>query len=246
LHVGLGNSSLSAPDAVQLIPGVDVATVHANAHSDDGLDVTIGDSVSVVGRIEIDAGDVDFLGRRYLITPVTSAVTFDGSVDPLLEIQMSYGFPSMTLTADVRGRVSSPDPHLSADVAGYSDDQLFAFFLGGAPGGDPTSDTGDAVTSALAKVASGAIGRQVNRVLPVKLDSVACAPGTAAASKSCTFGKQLSRRLYLYYSTRPTAIGTENTNEVQLQYRLSNTTLIDVTGGDRGYDSADLLSRHPW
>ncbi|HET9623238.1 MAG TPA: translocation/assembly module TamB domain-containing protein, partial [Kofleriaceae bacterium] len=251
LHVALGATALSAPDAVQIIPGVDVATVHATAHSERGLDVAIGDTVAVVGRIEIDSGDVDFLGRRYLITPSTSAVAFDGSVDPLLLIQMSYAFPAMTLTADVRGRVSAPDPHLSADVVGYSDDQLFAFFLGGSPGNDPGTDTStnDAVTAALAKVASGAIGRQFNKILPVKIDSVACAPGTTAASKSCTVGKQLSRRLYLYYSTRPTPLPNEATNEVQLQYRLNNTTLIDVTGGNGGdgqHASADVLSRHPW
>ncbi|HEY0193385.1 MAG TPA: translocation/assembly module TamB domain-containing protein [Kofleriaceae bacterium] len=250
LHVALGNTILNAPDVVAVLPGVEVASVHAIAHSDAGLDVAIGEQVAIVGRIDLDSGDVDFLGRRYLITADTSSVTFDGSVDPLLAIQMSYAFPSMTLTADVRGRVSTPDPHLSSDTAGYSDDQLFAFFLGGSPTDDvqqrQADSSSDAATVALAKVASGALGRQFNKILPVKLYSVACAPGTAAASKSCTLGKQLSRRLYLYYSTRPTPLTNENTNEVQLQYRLSNTTLIDVTGGDREHHSADLLSRHPW
>jgi hypothetical protein len=250
LHVALGNTTLWAPEAVQVIPGVDVATAYVTAHSEDGLDVTLGDSVNVVGRIEVDSGDVDFLGRRYMITPVSSAVAFDGSLDPLLLIQMAYAFPSMTLTADVRGRVSAPEPHLSTDVAGYSDDQLFAFFLGGSPSNDlaSASDTGtrDAVASAIAKVATGALGRQANRFLPVKLDSVACAPGTTAASGSCSLGKQLSHGLYLYYSTRPAPLPTENTNEFQLQYRLNNTTLIDVTGGDHGNDSVDILSRHPW
>jgi hypothetical protein len=53
------------------------------------------------------------------------------------------------------------------------------------------------------------------------LDAVACEPATTSTSRSCTFGKRLSPRLFLK-------------------------ALPEVTGGDREHYGADLLWRHRW
>jgi autotransporter translocation and assembly factor TamB len=208
------------------------------------LTVSIGDTVGVRGNLAIDNAHVDFLGRRYLLE--ASGVEFDGTIDPVLEIHMTHQFPALALKVDVRGRASQPEPQLSSDLGGYSRDQLVGFFVGGEPGGDPSSQTGEAVKGALALGISGQLGRRINKVLPVKLDALSCEPATTATSASCAAGKWLSQRLFLTYRQHLEPRSNENANDLQLQYRLGRKALIDMAGGDRGHLGLDLLWRHRW
>src|SRR4029079_6447695 len=169
----------------------------ADVHS-DALQLAIGDAVGVRGRVEIDHADADLLGRRYLVEP--SALTFAGTTDPRIDIRMSHQFPELALDVAIAGPASSPDLKLSSEPGGYTYDKLFGFFLGGEPGGDPGSQTRDAVASAGSRWLSGKLGRRISKVLPVKLDAISCEPATtASAVGSCTFGKWLSERLFVAY-----------------------------------------------
>jgi hypothetical protein len=244
VDVKLGPTRFDAHDAVAA-PGIDmdVLSVRATLHS-DGLHVSAGESVGVRGIVEIDDADADILGRRYLLEP--SHVKFDGTIDPLLDIAMSHPFSELTLNVALLGRASQPELRFSSDAGSYSHDQLFGFFVGGEPGGDPTSQTGEAVTGAVIKGLSSGLGRRISKVLPFKLDAVSCAPATTSTSKSCTFGKRLSQRLVIYYSPHLEPLPSENANDLQGEYRLGSKAVIDVTGGDRGHYGADLLWRHRW
>ncbi|HMG54785.1 MAG TPA: translocation/assembly module TamB domain-containing protein, partial [Kofleriaceae bacterium] len=196
-------------DARELAEGVGVL---GRLHSGP-LEVSVGDTVGVTGSVDIASDSVEFLGRRYVVelTPRgPSGVEFDGTIDPRIDLRMSYPFPTMTLSVDVVGRLSKLGrPSFSSDPGGYSQDQLFGYFLGAEPSTDASSQTRDqareAVTAAGTRVLSGIVGRRINKVLPVKFDALSCEPdptATVAASGSCTVGKWLSQRLFIAYRQR--------------------------------------------
>jgi hypothetical protein len=234
-------------DAPNVVDSVGLG-IHANLHSSNTLQVSIGNTVGVHGNIVVDNADVDFLGRRYdLDESKQSQLKFEGTTDPELDIHMTHQFPTLTMTVGLRGPASKwQKPDLSSDPASYSYDRLFGFLLGGEPGGDPNSQTREAVKGAAALAISGKLGREINKVLPIKVDALSCEPATTATSASCTVGKWLSQRLFLSYRQHLEALRDENANDVQFQYRVGRKVLIEGTGGDRGHYGADLLWRHRW
>jgi autotransporter translocation and assembly factor TamB len=118
--------------------------------------------------------------------------------------------------------------------------------LGGEPGGDPSTQTGEAVKNSVALGVSGMVGRRISKVLPIRVDALSCEPATTATSAACTVGKWLSQRLFLAYRQHLEPRADENANDVQFQYRLGPRVLIEGSGGDRNHAGADLLWRHRW
>jgi hypothetical protein len=216
----------------------------------DRIEVALGDGVGVSGAIVVDSADVDLLGRRYTVEP--STVVFDGTLDPVLDLHMSHAFPELTLKVDVSGHASQPKLQLSSDVSGYSNDALFAFLAGGEPTSDPNSPVRDparaAVAGSVTRFATGMLGRQINKFLPVDVDTLSCEPDTSSTSSTagvCTVGKQLSDRLFLAYRRRLQPRPDESADDVQIQYRLGGRALFEATG-DRDHIGADLLWRQRW
>ncbi|HEX2687654.1 MAG TPA: translocation/assembly module TamB domain-containing protein, partial [Kofleriaceae bacterium] len=241
--VALVQTRLDAPDVVDSV-GLGIKGMFSSAA---GLTVSIGDTVGVRGSVVIDRADVDLLGRRYLIEQRTSFLEFDGTTDPDLHVEMSHQFSALTLNVKLRGRPRHLEkPTFSSEPAGYSQDQLFGFFVGGEPGGDPSSQTREALKGAVALGLSGKLGREITRRLPIKVDALSCEPATTVTSASCTVGKWLSQQLFLAYRQHLEALPDENTNDVQVQYRFGRKVLIEGTGGDRGHYGADFLWRHRW
>jgi len=235
-NVILSSTRLSAPAVVEGIG------FQATLHGRDKLSVSIGDTVGVVGDIVLDSADVDLLGRRYDLE--RSELQFDGTADPVLAIHLRHQFPELALNVAISERASRWKLHLSSDPGGYSDDQLFGFLLGGEPGGDPVYQTREAVAGASSRLITGAVGRRLSKVLPIKLD-VSCEPATTVTSASCTAGKWFSERLFLSYRRTSEPLPDENANGLDLQYRLGGKS-FELTGGDRAHYGADLLWRHRW
>lgn len=242
-------------EARELAEGVGLTGVLQTEH----LQLSIGDSIGLTGAVQVESDDVEVLGRRYLVEPTRggpSGLAFDGTIDPRVQIAMSYAFPELTLHVDVSGRLSKLDPpRFSSDPPGlYTQDQLFGFFLGGEPSTDAASQNRDqarlAVTGAGTRFLSAKLGQQLNKILPGKLKlDLSCEPdpaATTATSGSCTAGNWLSQRLYIAYRQHLQPRPDENNGDVQLQVRMGRELLLQATGGDRGYLDADLLWRHRW
>jgi translocation and assembly module TamB len=242
VDVALGATRIDAPDAIDSA-GLGVKGTVGS----DKLTVSIGGTVDVRGTIAVDNAYVEFLGRRYQLDgSKVNDLRFDGTTDPRLAIYMTHAFPELTLHVDVRGRASHPDLQFSSEPGTYSQGQLLGFLVGGEPGGDPDRQAGEAFKGALARWFSSRLGRQVNKVLPIKVDALSCEPSTTATSASCTVGKWLSQRLFLAYRQHLEPLLDENANDVHVRYRLGRKVLIEGTGGDRGHHGADLLWRHRW
>jgi hypothetical protein len=216
----------------------------------------------VVGLVQLDSDDVEVFGRRYTVEPTRdgpSGLIFDGTLDPRIQIAMSYQFPDLTLHVDLSGRVSKPDPpRFSSDPPGlYTQDQLFGFFVGGEPSTDAASQTRDPTREAVAggstRFVTGKLGQQLNKVLPGKLKlDFSCEPdpsatiATTSTLGQCNAGNRLSQRVYFVVRRRVQPQPDENADEAQLQVRIGRELLFQATGGDRGYLDLDLLWRHRW
>ncbi|MDQ3337043.1 MAG: translocation/assembly module TamB domain-containing protein [Myxococcota bacterium] len=219
--------------------------VRARASSPRGITVSIGRQLGMDGSIEIERGDVDVLGRHYRVDPGPDKVRFDGTIDPLLGIRLVHEFPELTLTADLVGRASKKEIRMSGTPALYSQDQLFAFFLGGDPSGDASSATRDAASSVGSALVSAKLARQAKKVLPFRIDTFNCDAGTSASSSGCKLGRWLTQNWFVAYKQRLEPRADENPQEVQLQYYFKKNWVLEGAGFLERF-GGDVLWRKRW
>jgi hypothetical protein len=235
--VRLGNTSIDADNVQDLVSGHVVV--------DGNLTLSIAkDDFGLEGQIEHQRGGVEVLGREYQVD--RAVISFDGSTIPELDVRLVHDFQDVTLRADIQGRALAPDLALSADPNIYSQDQLLGFFLGGEPGGDPSSASRDAAAGASASFLSTKVGSRIKHVLPVKLDVLTYEAGTSTSSGAVRAGIWLGRKLFFQYRGHPEARPDENANEASFEYYLPHNWFLQWTVGDRDIDGADLLHRWRW
>jgi autotransporter translocation and assembly factor TamB len=207
------------------------------------VDVTTdATTMGVTGTIEASSGDLDLFDRRYRIE--RAAVTFDGTVDPNLEIRITHDFPDVTTVTEVRGRLSKPDLSLSSDPGLYSQAELLGFLLGGEPGGDPQSASGrDKAAQVGSSLVASQISSYVKKALPFDLDVIRYEAATATSSAAITVGSWITHTLFFSFSQHMAARPDENSGEGTLEYWFTRRLELELTAGDRNYDGADLLWR---
>jgi autotransporter translocation and assembly factor TamB len=201
-----------------------------------------GEAIAMYGGIEAERGDLDLFGQRYQIDH--AAVNFDGSLDPLLDIQITRDFPEITTVTEVRGRLSKPDLVMTSDPGTYSQGQLLGFLLGGQPGGDPQSGALQSqVSNAGQSLVANQIGGYVKKALPINLDVLRYEAATATSGPAITVGTWLTPSLFLAYRQHlDTSKADENIEEGQLEYWLSRRVIVQGTAG-AVTQSVDLLWR---
>ncbi|HWU86129.1 MAG TPA: translocation/assembly module TamB domain-containing protein, partial [Kofleriaceae bacterium] len=208
------------------------------------LEVSVGETVGLAGHVDIVNGRVgDLFGRRY---DATGGVTFDGTLEPKVDITLQHKFSQLTLLVKLAGDPATLRPEFSADSGTYTPDQLAGFFLGGEPGGDPSTLTREAATGATVAVVSSALGARIRKRLPIKLEQLGCDLGSSVNAASCTAGKWFGEKLFVAFKRRIEARPGENVNEGQGQYYLRRDVYLEVVGGDAGSGGLDLLWRRRW
>jgi len=207
-----------------------------------------GDDIGLDGEIDAQRGDIELLGQRSQLDH--GAVVFDGTIDPLLNIQVDRDLSDMIVSCQVTGRVSKPIINFTSDTSGYSQGDLLAYFLGGQPGSDQAGgEVAQAAESAALGYASSIASQKINdRLLKrfnVKLDFHVEA-ATADNSEAVGFSHWFGRNLFVEGRQHPEARPDENANEMYGEYHLGNSTLLEGDIGDRGYAGADLVHRWHW
>jgi hypothetical protein len=197
------------------------------------------------GSIEIERGDVDVLGRHYRVDPGPDKIRFDGTIDPLLNVRLVHEFPELTLTADLVGRASKKEIRMSGTPALYTQDQLFAFFLGGDPGGDVASTTRDAASSVGSALVSAKLAKQAKKVLPFRIDTFNCDAGTSGSSSGCKLGRWLTQNWFMAFRQRIEPRPDENPQEIQLQYYFKKNWVLEGAGFLERF-GGDVLWRQRW
>ena len=234
-----------------LVATLDIRPAHVRSPEFRGdvggtLTAAIGDGLSLAGSLAATRADVDLFSRRYVVD--RAAVHFDGSTDPMLDIALSYEFPEVTLYAKIGGRQSKPDVVLSSSPASYTQDQLFGFFLGGAPGGELSKAA--SATSAAAGAASSMINAVVNRLLPSEIRGdvqLRYETATATSSAAVVVGLWLTRRVFVAGRSRSSPLPVvENGSEGDLEWWLGGNWMFQATFGNRSVGGSDLLWRHHW
>jgi TamB, inner membrane protein subunit of TAM complex len=221
-----------------------VRSVQATGTVRGKMDVAIADDgLSVDGALGVRGGDVMLFGRHYDVSRAN--VTFDGPIDPVIDLQIKHDFSQLTLMASAYGRASNAKLRFSSDPATYSEAQLLGFFLGGNPGSGRDS-TPDAANSVAAAVASQTLGSLITRQLPVRIDVLAYQPQTLSSSGSLVAGRWLTEKLLLLVRSRSDPRPLENSAEGELQYWLRRGLLLDGVAGDKGTFGLDLLWNRRW
>jgi TamB, inner membrane protein subunit of TAM complex len=199
--------------------------------------------IDVKGKIETQGGDVELFDRRYRIEQ--AEVQFDGSLDPLIAVEISYDFPDVTLDAKVNGRASKPQLQLSSNPGNYTQSQLLGFLLGGEPGGDTqSSSVADTATSAGESFIGAQLGNYVKKAIPgIKVDVLKYNAASATSSEAIEAGTWITHTLFFQLTEHPEARPDENDEEGTLEYWITHRLELQVTAGDRNYDGVDMLWR---
>ncbi len=200
-----------------------------------------GDGVGAVGTIAATSGDIDLFDRRYRLE--RAAVTFDGTIDPRLDIHITHDFPDVMTVTVVRGRLSKPELELSATPGQYTQAQLLGFLLGGEPGGDPSSGSArDKATNAGTSLVANQLAGFVRNALPFDIDVLRYEAAGVGSSASITVGTWLTRSLFFAFRQHLDALPDENSGEGTIEYYLTKRLHIQGTAGDRN-NGVDVLWR---
>jgi len=208
------------------------------------LEVALGlDRARVDGQLEVSRGEVVVAQRRYRLR--RAVASFDGSLDPLLDVELERTLPQLTLIATITGRASDPHVTLSSEPDTYSQSQLLAIAMADNPlvAGD---QTGDAAASLLAAIASQELMRAISPLLPVRLDVIAYQPASATSSRAFVFGRWITRRLLVLVRNRGEALANENVTEAEAEYWITPRLVVDGVAGDRTVLGLDLLWTRRW
>ncbi|HVV87073.1 MAG TPA: translocation/assembly module TamB domain-containing protein [Kofleriaceae bacterium] len=202
-----------------------------------------GDGASLEGRVGVIRGKVLLFDRRYIVRRADLA--FDGGIDPLLDIQLEYDFPQLTMRVNLRGRLSKPELTLSSDPNTYDEGQLLAILVGGSPG-SPNDQSNRSVTDVATSAAAELVGSYFVHKLPVRLDVVNYESVTADASSALVVGRWITSETLLLLRTRIDPRPDENNNEAEIETWLTGKLMFQGSGGDRGVLGADLLWNKRW
>jgi hypothetical protein len=240
------------PDHPTLVADIELGSTKVESKELRGnvagkLQVTVGgDEVGIVGNLWLDHGDLDLFDRRYQIE--RAALHFDGSTDPILDVEISYDFPDVTTITQVRGRASKPELLMSSRPGIYSQAELLGFLLGGEPNGDPNNapSASQRVTAAGTSYVANMIGGYVRKALPIDVDVLRYESATSSSSAAVTVGTWITHELFLAWRQRLAARPDENAGEGEIEYWLRRRLVLAGTVGDRGVNGIDLLWRRRW
>ncbi len=215
------------------------------------VQVSVGETIGLDGEIGVETATVVIAGHRYRVE--VGQVAFDGTTDALIDFKIAHDFPDVTTYVQASTRLSQVDrvePQFTSEPGIYTQGQLLGFFLGGAPGGDPSKQTAEAAVGFGASIASTVAGKWLKKVPLVSRVltrvQIGCKPGAGQSSSSCTAGTWLSKKTYVTLEGRIDSRADENSSEAKVEYYWKRNRTVELTGGDRGFFGLDLLWRHRW
>ena len=237
-NIELGDVIVESTDARGLVRGkLDVSLGEASVG---------GSRLGVVGTVNVQRGNVELFGRRYEIDHASAY--FDGSIDPELDVRITYDFPDVTTVTGVRGRLSNPELSLSSEPGIYSQSELLGFLLGGEPNGDTqqAQSASQRVQGAGTSFIANQVGGYVKKALPIGIDVIKYEAATSANGAAVTIGSWVTHTLFLAYRQHLETRPDENAGEGVLEWYIRQRLILQATAGDRGYDGIDLLWRKRW
>ena len=232
------------------IPGpfhVDSPEMHAELRGELELR-TSDDKLGIYGHAETTAGHFELLGREYEIE--RARASFDGDVDPVIDVRLTRAMPDSTVIISVHGTASAPQLDLTSDPPVYDPSQVLGLIVSG----DPNNTRLDALglDRQLVGAISGAvvdkIKAQILPGLPVDVIQVDTTGGEdtfgGLRSARIEVGKYIRHNIYVSYThqlgTTVTDIHRSNAHEVNFEYRIKRHLVVGVRYGDAGIGAVDV------
>ncbi|HUH03930.1 MAG TPA: translocation/assembly module TamB domain-containing protein, partial [Kofleriaceae bacterium] len=194
------------------------------------------DGAAITGTVEITQGHLELFDRRYDIGNATMA--FNGTIpaDPRLDVRLNHDFGEVTVSIVVGGTLSEPTVKFVSEPAIYDQATLLAIVLGQDPG---EAENTEALSDRAVSLASGVIVDQLRSLaqdaLPIdvlRLEENTTESGTK--ERRVVVGVWLTDDLFVAYRYGTAADIDDNSNQVEVQYRLGRRWRIEAAYGDAG------------
>ena len=207
-------------------------------------------AVTLGGGIHVRRGRITLPGQRFDVR--RGDVTFDGSLDPTLDVRIERQFPDALVVVEIRGTAKKPSLRLTSDPPVYDDAQIVSLVLTG-------QRSKRAITVAKGRCRGRrhdgragaprqrhrAPGRHRRAPRPERVDQLnAEGPSTGATDTRVEVGKFIGDRIYHSYAHVFGANELENQNEARVEYRLSRRWILESVFVDAGVGSLDALWTH--
>jgi translocation and assembly module TamB len=202
---------------------------------------------AVSGTVVIRRGHIMINDQRFEFD--RARIMFDGSeeINPGLDIQISHEYPEVTAIVEVHGTLKHPELRFTSDPPIYDQSGVIGLIMtGGAVGGDPSASqfnaeaaVTNALLGALADNIAPALGLDVLRIGGQQAQSDTGAQGDT--DTRVEVGKYLSPRVYLSFVHVFGAPENDNTNEAQVEYRMTRHWVMQTAFGDAGVGGVDFL-----
>lgn len=198
---------------------------------------------AISGTVEITQGHLDLFDRRYEIN--TATMSFDGSIppDPRLAVRLGHDFGDVTVFILVGGTLSNPKLSFAAEPALYDQATLLAIVLGQDPSGAENDETiGDRAVNLASGVLLDQLRTLAQDALPIdvlRLEEDTTDSG--AKARRVVIGVWLTDDLFVAYRYGTATDVDDNSNQVEIEYRLNRRWRIEATYGDAGKGGADIL-----
>ena len=225
----------------------DEFTVRGNV--DGTVKLSLGDGVGMDGTIEATTQNIELLGARAQLDHAN--VTWDGTLDPMLDVAVLRELTDLTITANVTGRLSKPAIALTSDSGSYTQGELIGYFLGGTPSSD-RSDVSQTAAAAGAGAASALVTSQLRKAAPQWAKNYASRVSlnyevaTASSSEALRVGYWISKHVFVAVHTHLEPLPDENANEGIGEWHFRSNMMLQGNAGDRGIAGLDLVRRWHW
>ncbi len=203
------------------------------------------------GTVRVRRGRIDFSGRRFAVE--RGSVTFDGARDmnPALDIRLAHSLREATIAAEITGTLENPQVRLVSDPPIYDQAQIVSLILTGRSGSRGVAgeslDATAALTTLLFSQVAGRIvpqlGLDVVRIANVQQRTTE-GQITGQTDTRVEIGRYVGDRVYLSYAHVFGAAESQNSNEAQIEYRLTSRWIIETVLGDSGVGGIDAFWTH--
>jgi autotransporter translocation and assembly factor TamB len=214
-------------------------TVHAITAEDGRL--------ALKGAISVRNGHINIQSNRFDID--RAVLTWNGDpdhLDPNLDIRLVHQFPEATVTLQLRGTPKKPKLELTSDPE-LDPAQMVSLILTGQMAGAPSAGKFDP-TAAISSMVLGRIADKLAPQLGVDVIRVGQRQQTdetgnvsGETDTSVEVGKYISERVYLSYVHVFGAGEHQNSNEANVEYRITRRWLLQTAFGDAGVGGLDLF-----
>ncbi len=198
------------------------------------------DETSVSGGFEARDGDVDVLGRRFVIE--RGRVTMPaGGDEPYASLAASTEVGSYRITATLDGPVSKPNLELSSSPP-LPDYEVLSVLINGAPdSADGDQSVEREAAALLAAFQSPALEQALNDRLGI--DRVGLTFGEAVDQPILTLGKRVARDVYVETRYLHNTPEDENSTEAVVRYDFLPRWSVETSYGDAGEGEIELSWR---